>query len=685
MKGKESTSMLPYILLSVVVGLVGVAEGRNGCSPACGLNTIMYPFRLRGDPAFCGVLEYELICEGNKTILELDPVKYFVTKISYSDHTLQVVDPKSESGNCSLPSKLPRVSSVEGISGTLTYGTVDEIVAYDIVSSKPNYQLLSASWAVFVNCSVKIQDRSYHFIPCLSTKDILIYGLYGVRGGVEELLPNCRFMSRVPITDDFCFFKEPITDDFDTNPVNITNVFQLLQKGFTVAWGDKYPSKSQVFQYCLGSASRRFRSDNQGRSIFIWLLYPFPFGKYVLDCLQGDEYLYIPHVLALPPLVVIICLDTAIVLLVIAILIRCILAPLIIYVFLATEYWKVMVPIDTIEKFLRNQQTLTPARYAYSDIIAMTSHFNEKLGQGGFGMVYKGELPGGRLVAIKMLGISKFNGDEFINEISTIGRIHHTNIVRLVGFCSEGSKRALVYEFMPNGSLDKCIFSSNGTRRRFTQEKLNQIALGVARGIDYLHRGCDMRILHFDIKPHNILLDHNFNPKVSDFGLAKLCPKDYSLVSLSAARGTIGYIAPELVSRSFGIISYKSDVYSFGMLLLEMAGGRRNVDNRAGNSSEVYYPSWIYDRLLQSEGPEICISIEIDDMERKLCKVGLWCIQMRPADRPSMSRVIEMLQAEADTLQMPPKPFFSTSGPVSLRQSFMDSFSSDLSIISEDE
>jgi len=247
-----------------------------------------------------------------------------------------------------------------------------------------------------------------------------------------------------------------------------------------------------------------------------------------------------------------------------------------------------MVPVDSVEKFLQNQQTLTPTRYAYTDIIAMTRHFKHKLGQGGFGSVYRGELPGGHLVAIKMLGNSKCNGDDFISEVSTIGRIHHLNVVRLVGFCSEVSNRALVYEFMPNGSLDKYIFSSNGAHRYLTVEKLNEIALGVARGIDYLHRGCDMRILHFDIKPHNILLDHNFNPKVSDFGLAKLYPKDYSLVSISAARGTIGYIAPELVSRSFGVISHKSDVYSFGMLLLEMAGGRRNVDQRAENSSQVY-------------------------------------------------------------------------------------------------
>nr|CAD1842723.1 unnamed protein product [Ananas comosus var. bracteatus] len=261
-------------------------------------------------------------------------------------------------------------------------------------------------------------------------------------------------------------------------------------------------------------------------------------------------------------------------------------------------------------------EALVPRRYAYTDLIAITSHFREKLGQGGFGSVSKGVLPGGVLVAVKMLlSNSRCNGEEFINEVSTIGRIHHVNMIKLVGFCSEGTKRALVYEYMPNGSLDKHIFCTNGVAgwRTFTWDKLNDIALGIARGINYLHQGCDKRILHFDIKQQNILLDRNFTPKVADFGLAKLYPKDTSLVSMSTTRGTTGYIAPELISRSFGIISHKSDVYSFGMLLMEMAGGRRNADPRAENSSQAYYPSWIYDRLTQPEISEISTTFDISE------------------------------------------------------------------------
>ncbi|KAM0944291.1 putative glycerophosphodiester phosphodiesterase, protein kinase RLK-Pelle-LRK10L-2 family [Dioscorea sansibarensis] len=352
---------------------------------------------------------------------------------------------------------------------------------------------------------------------------------------------------------------------------------------------------------------------------------------------------------------------------------RFIVAPLVICGFLSYKFRKMIASVDNVEKFLRMQKGLVPTRYAYTDIIALTSHFKEKLGHGGYGSVFKGRLRGNHLIAIKMLGHSKANGEDFINEVSTIGRIHHVNVVKLIGFCSDGSQRALVYEYMANGSLDKFIFSSSsGSDHRFSSQKLTEIALGIARGIDYLHQGCDMQILHFDIKPHNILLDHNFSPKISDFGLAKLYPRDYNFVTLSLARGTIGYIAPELISRSFGLISHKSDVYSFGMLLLEMAGGRKNVEHRAENTSQVYYPSWIYNKLNNAtdhDALEINTGVAklvINDMEKKLSMTGLWCIQMRPSDRPSMSKVLEMLEGDVGDLQMPPKPFFSDPSPAIL-------------------
>jgi serine/threonine protein kinase len=364
------------------------------------------------------------------------------------------------------------------------------------------------------------------------------------------------------------------------------------------------------------------------------------------------------------------------------VLCRLVLFPLSVLTFLTHKYWKTRIAIDAVEKFLEMQQMLGPMRYAYTDITAITSHFRDKLGQGGYGSVYKGVLlPGNVHIAVKMLANSNCNGDEFISEVSTIGRIHHVNVVRLVGFCAEKMRRALVYEYMPNGSLDKYIFSPE---RGLSWDKLTEIALGIARGINYLHQGCDMQILHFDIKPHNILLDNNFVPKVADFGIAKLYPRDKSFVPASALRGTIGYIAPELVSRSFGAISSKSDVYSFGMLLLEMAGGRRNADQNAGSSSQAYYPSWVYDRLAGQRAGEISAAADkMHELEKKLCIVGLCCIQMKPQDRPTMSEVIDMLDSDADGLQMPPRPFFCDDEPIAIEDSYH--FSSELTAITEED
>ncbi|XP_043694223.1 rust resistance kinase Lr10-like [Telopea speciosissima] len=320
--------------------------------------------------------------------------------------------------------------------------------------------------------------------------------------------------------------------------------------------------------------------------------------------------------------------------------------------------------LDTnIEEFLQEHNNLLLIHYSYSDIKKMTKHFSDKLGQGGFGSVCKGKLRCGNLVAIKMLANSKGNGQDFINEVATIGRIHHVNVVRLIGFCFEGLKRALVYDFMPNGSLDKYIFTQEqkGTISSSSWERMYKISLGVAHGIEYLHQGCDMQILHFDIKPHNVLLDEDFNPKISDFGLAKLYPTNENTVPLTAARGTIGYIAPELFYKSMGGVSHKADVYSFGMLLMDMVGRRKNVNPFADASSQFYFPSWIYDKLNQGEDMEMEDATEYDKIiARKLIIVALSCIQMKPIDRRSMSKVIEMLESPTELLQMPPKPFLAS-------------------------
>lgn len=331
-----------------------------------------------------------------------------------------------------------------------------------------------------------------------------------------------------------------------------------------------------------------------------------------------------------------------------------------------------------VEKLLKKHGSLAPRRYKYSELKKITNSFKHKLGEGGYGAVFLGTLPTGdrRTVAVKFLHHSRPNGEDFLNEVISIGRTSHVNIVTLLGFCLEGSKRALVYEHMPNGSLDRYIYSSPSSKpespesstTRLKWETLQEIATGVARGLEYLHEGCNTRIIHFDVKPHNVLLDEGFRPKVADFGMAKLCDPKESILSMADARGTVGFIAPEVFSRGFGVVSAKSDVYSYGMLLLEMVGGRSNVKAyAAAKETDMFFPLWIYDHLLGDggvlvmQGEDGSTGTREEMIARKMALVGLWCIQTVPANRPSMSKVLEMLERSIDELAMPPRPYHPTS------------------------
>ncbi|KAF8008473.1 hypothetical protein BT93_K2214 [Corymbia citriodora subsp. variegata] len=315
---------------------------------------------------------------------------------------------------------------------------------------------------------------------------------------------------------------------------------------------------------------------------------------------------------------------------------------------------------ENIEEFLQAHNNFLPIRYSYSDIKKITRNFKHKLGEGGYGSVYKGILRSGSEVAVKILHKQKSNGQDFLSEMATIGRIHHINVVQLVGFCFNNSEQALVYDFMSNGSLDKHIFSKDGGNS-LDYKKIHEISLGVARRIEYLHWGCDMQILHFDIKPHNIILNQNVTPKVSDFGLAKLYPIDYNIVSLTITRGTLGYIAPKLFYKDIGSVSHKANVYSFGMLLMEMATRRRNFNVNVEHSSQIYFLRWIYDQLSKENGVEMEEFVEEREITKKMIIVALWCIQLIPNDRPSMRRVLSMLEGNIEKLPLPLKPLLYPS------------------------
>ncbi|OAY72681.1 Glycerophosphodiester phosphodiesterase protein kinase domain-containing GDPDL2, partial [Ananas comosus] len=287
-----------------------------------------------------------------------------------------------------------------------------------------------------------------------------------------------------------------------------------------------------------------------------------------------------------------------------------------------------------IEEFLSEYKNHMPKRYSYWELFRMTNRFKEKLGQGGFGSVYKGKLPNDTPVAVKMLGKCKGNGQDFVNEVATIGRIHHMHVVQLTGFCAEGSKRALIYEFMPNGSLDKFLSSQIGDNDRLGWKKLHEIALERSA-----ESSCIIRFFISTSRP--IFSLKNLVPKVSDFGLAKFYPIEAEYRVLTAhVRGATSIHSTRIASTG-GL-----EIFPTECLLMEMAGRRKNIlDQHANSSSQIYFPSWIYDQLTLGDlGLGEDVAEDEKDTFKRLVIVALWCIQMKPVDRPSMSRVVEMLE-----------------------------------------
>ncbi|XVF31718.1 hypothetical protein REPUB_Repub17cG0016200 [Reevesia pubescens] len=293
--------------------------------------------------------------------------------------------------------------------------------------------------------------------------------------------------------------------------------------------------------------------------------------------------------------------------------------------------------------------------FGYKDLQKATKNFSEKLGKGGFGPVFKGTLPDASIIAVKKLESINQGEKEFRAEVGTIGKINHVNLVRLRGFCSEGSRKLLVYDYMPNGSLDSHLFHAKDSE--FLDWKTRyQIALGAARGLAYLHENCIDSIIHCDIKPENILLDVDYFPKLADFGLAKLLGREFSRV-LTTMRGTMGYLAPEWIS---GVaITPKADVYSFGMMLLEFVSGRRNFEH-TNDEEGTFFPTWAARQVTESADllklldSRLNGNANLEELSR-ICKVACWCIQDDEIHRPSMGQVVQILEGALDA-NLPPIP-----------------------------
>ncbi|XVE95438.1 hypothetical protein REPUB_Repub02eG0097200 [Reevesia pubescens] len=302
-----------------------------------------------------------------------------------------------------------------------------------------------------------------------------------------------------------------------------------------------------------------------------------------------------------------------------------------------------------------------PQKFDYEELEVATDNFKTQIGAGGFGSVYRGTLPDKTVVAVKKITNPGIQGKkEFCTEISVIGNIHHVNLVKLRGFCAQGRQRFLVYEYMNRGSLDRTLFGSGPVLE--WQERLD-IALGTARGLAYLHSGCEHKIIHCDVKPENILLHDHFQVKISDFGLSKLLGPEQSSL-FTTMRGTRGYLAPEWLTNS--AISEKTDVYSFGMVLLEIVSGRKNcslksqshsidgTNSGGGNSSSssgtelVYFPLFALEmheqgRYLELADPRLEGRVTNKEAEKLVC-IALCCVHEEPALRPSMATVVGMLE-----------------------------------------
>ncbi|KAG6635793.1 hypothetical protein I3843_11G065000 [Carya illinoinensis] len=286
--------------------------------------------------------------------------------------------------------------------------------------------------------------------------------------------------------------------------------------------------------------------------------------------------------------------------------------------------------------------------YPYKELRAATADFSQtnKIGEGGFGSVYKGRLKDGKIAAIKVLSAESKQGvKEFLTEINVISEIEHENLVKLYGCCVEENHRILVYNYLENNSLAQTLIVSGGSQSNmyFKWRTRTKICIGIARGLAFLHEEVRPHIIHRDIKASNILLDKDLTPKISDFGLAKLIPPNMTHVSTRVA-GTIGYLAPEYAIK--GQLTRKADIYSFGVLLLEIVSGRCNTNTRLPFEEQYLLErTWeLYERRVLVGLVDAALNGDFDAEEAcKFLKIGLLCTQDAPKLRPSMSTVVKML------------------------------------------
>uniref|UniRef100_A0A3N7ECH6 Protein kinase domain-containing protein n=1 Tax=Populus trichocarpa TaxID=3694 RepID=A0A3N7ECH6_POPTR len=298
-----------------------------------------------------------------------------------------------------------------------------------------------------------------------------------------------------------------------------------------------------------------------------------------------------------------------------------------------------------------------PVNYSFKDLKSATKNFSEeyKLGEGGFGEVYKGVLKNERVVAVKKLAISQSHRakEEFEKEVKIISNVHHRNLIRLLGCCSNGPELLLVYEYMANSSLDNFLYGDK--KGSLSWKQRFDIILGTARGLSYLHEDFHLCIIHRDIKASNILLDDDFQPKIADFGLARLLPESQSHLTTKFA-GTLGYTAPEYAI--YGQLSEKVDIYSYGVVVLEIMSGQKcSQANQDPDSDYLLKRAWrLYEADMHLELVDGSMSpdeYETEEM-KKIIEIALMCTQSTASLRPTMSEVVVLLKSKGSSAQKPP-------------------------------
>ncbi|PHU23229.1 hypothetical protein BC332_08336 [Capsicum chinense] len=482
--------------------------------------------RLKADPPNCGYPGYELDCQKNRVVISLNSKKYYVLEINYHEYLIKAIDPglEHQTRNCtSLPDYVNR-----SVPSTSTFARV----------LTPQYQYQQSGTAVtvayhdrnvpiiYVNCLAPV--NSSHYVEttfCNSTSSNSSqshsYVTIGQDMSISDLAEN-RSVQMVAWS---------LSHGLSGDNTSLSNIHAALTYGFELSWKYSFlcrECEGTCFAEGGGYSCNRCKDEmffsRHSSFLSLWFLFGLVFLTALVVYKWRRQHLSM---------------------------------------------------YQSIEDFLQIQTNLFTIKYSYSEIRKMTNKFKEKLGEGAYGTVFKGKLRSGPFVAVKVMHKYMTSGQEFIGEVSTIGRIHHVNVEQLIGFCVEGSKRALVYEFMLN------------------------------------------------------------------------------------ERGTVGYMAPELFYKNIGGVSYKADVYSYGMLLMEMAGRRKNTSPFEDHLSQIYFPTWVYDQFNDGNDIEMHASEEDRRFVKKMMIVALWCIQMKPADRPAMNKVVEMLEGDVELLQMPPRPFIA--------------------------